>query len=325
MKPYKHNVQRKPPGELPCFPEPYPGEAFYSVLCRYHVRSGNVNSWHTLHQLFGYPGSLASTLLAPFHFEMIKHWVPISSGITLEKMLRQNTAFNLYALTCIPSEISCIHDVIAERKKTSSFPRCMLPRTVNPSRHLRFCPECAATQKKLYGEPYWQVLPQTDDVEYCPLHGTRIQNSPVPLTDIRFKFHPASTVIKEAMSPTVTEYSKEWESLFREERRFFMKLSQGIAWLLQHGEPYAGYSRLVASYNRLLNKTDGKSWLEIKQSKVRDVLSHISHSNKLYEYLESKNPHQFFSDSLYVYSLRPCSHVMVMTAMCGSPKSFYEA
>ena len=38
---------------LQYFPTPYPDELWYSVLGRYHVRSGNPNSATTLRELFG--------------------------------------------------------------------------------------------------------------------------------------------------------------------------------------------------------------------------------------------------------------------------------
>ena len=35
------------------FPSPYPDELWYSVICRYHVHSGNYCAKHTLRQLYG--------------------------------------------------------------------------------------------------------------------------------------------------------------------------------------------------------------------------------------------------------------------------------
>ena len=37
---------------LTYFPTPYPGEWWYSVLCRYHVRSGNTKQQTTVQELF---------------------------------------------------------------------------------------------------------------------------------------------------------------------------------------------------------------------------------------------------------------------------------
>lgn len=35
------------------FPTPYPDELWYSVICRYHIRSGNYCAKHTMQQLYG--------------------------------------------------------------------------------------------------------------------------------------------------------------------------------------------------------------------------------------------------------------------------------
>ena len=37
---------------LTCFPTPYPDEWWYSVLCRYHTRSGNTKQQTTIRELF---------------------------------------------------------------------------------------------------------------------------------------------------------------------------------------------------------------------------------------------------------------------------------
>lgn len=325
MKGYKHNINRKPPGRLPLFPAPYPGESFYSILCRYHVRSGNVGDWHTSNQLFGYNSSLTSTLLTPFHLEMAKHWGIQESGLDPQKMLRQNTAYNLYAINAIPGELERIRDVVAGRRTTESFPRWMHPRTVNPAGYLRYCPECAAEQTKLYGEPFWQILPQIDEVEYCPRHKIRIRNSPVPLQSIKFHYHSAASVLtRDELRHARNTCAQEWDALFKKERRFFIRLSCNIDWLLKNGEAYAGYQNLSRSYNTLYRPFRERSWFEISKQKLHETLFGISHDNDLYLYLKHKNPRQVGSESFYLYSLRLCSHVLVMTALCGTPKAFYE-
>ena len=326
MKCYKHNTNRRPPGRLALFPAPYPGESFYSTLCRYHVRSGNINSWHTSNQLFGYNSSLTSTLLTPFHLEMVTHWVPPSSGIDPEEMLRLNTALNLYGITAISSELDRIQEVVRGQRTTETFPRWMQPRIVNPAGYLRFCPECAAAQIKLYGEPYWQILPQIDEVEYCPLHKVRIRNSQIPLNHIKSHYHPASSVLSsERLNhlPTISN-NQEWESLFRREKDFFIKLAQNIDWLLRNGDAHAGYGNLIKTYNRISGKTRNCGWIEVSKRMIKGALDKISHSNNLYLYMKYKNQKQFEGFNANVYSMRICSHVMVMTALYGDPKSFYE-
>lgn len=325
MKGYKHNTSRKPAGRISLFPTPYPDESFYSVLCRYHIRSGNVSDWYTSNQLFGYNSSLTSTLLTPFHLEMAKHWGIEGSGLDPQKMLHQNTAYNLYTINTIPSELERIQDVMKGYKTTEAFPRWMHPRLINPSGFLRYCPECAAEQIKLYGESYWQVFPQIDEVEYCPRHKIRIRNSPVPLKSIRFHYHPASLFLTtEELRYARNTRTQEWDALFKKDKRFFIKLSCNIDWLLKNGETYAGYENLSRSYNKLSSPVRERSWFEISKQKLREILFGISCNNDLYLYLKHKNPKQVGSDSFYLYSLRLCSHVLVMTALCGTPKAFYD-
>ena len=325
MKGYKHNTNRKPPGPLPLFPAPYPGESFYSVLCRYHVRSGNVNDWCTSKQLFGYNSSLTSTLLTPFHLEMVKHWFPSHSEEIDEMMLHHNTAYNLYAINALPSELERIHDVVAGRRTTESFPRWMHPRIINPAGYLRYCPECAAEQTKLYGEPYWQILPQIDEAEYCPRHKIRIRNSPVSLKSIGFHYHPASSVLTE----DELRYSRntcrhEWDSLFRKEKDFFVQLACNINWLLQNGESYAGQKRMTGVYQRIAQKAGTYEWLGVNRKNLQGILHDLTYNRQLAIYLEHKNIYLFENNTYcYLYSLRLCSHVLIMTALCGTPKDFY--
>lgn len=310
---------------LPLFPAPSPGESFYSVLCRYHVRSGNVNDWCTSNQLFGYNSSLTSTLITPFHLEMVKYWFPPHPGVDPEKMMRENTAYNLYAINALPSELGRIQDVVAGRRTTESFPRWMHPRTIHPAGYLRYCPECAAEQKKLYGEPYWQVLPQIDEVEYCPRHKVRIRNSPVPLKSIGFHYHPASSVLtKDELHHSRNTCRQEWDSLFRKEKDFFIQLSCNISWLLQNGEAYAGNKNIARVYRKISWRNGYFSCLEINRKNLQEILQNTTHSRLLSLYLEHKNINLFSDSCCYLYSLRLCSHVLIMTALCGTPKAFYD-
>lgn len=45
------------------FPTPYPDELWYSVICRYHVHSGNSCAKHTMRQLYG-DGTYTASMIA---------------------------------------------------------------------------------------------------------------------------------------------------------------------------------------------------------------------------------------------------------------------
>ena len=38
---------------IPFFPAPYPDELWYSVICRYHIRSGNPSVKYSIRELYG--------------------------------------------------------------------------------------------------------------------------------------------------------------------------------------------------------------------------------------------------------------------------------
>ncbi len=330
MARYKNNHPETVIGQLPLFPTPYPGESFYSVLCRYHVRSGNVNNWHTIRQLFGYNTSLASTLLSPYHLEEVRNWIPEASGITVENMLRQNTAFPLYAITSFRFDIEDIRAIVVKRTKTGTYPRWIQTKLIHPSRHLRFCPTCASEQKQLYGESYWQILPQLEGVEYCPVHKTRIKNSTVSLLDIRHHFYPASEVLN-SRSGILSENSDElqvWEPLFESEHDFFCKMASEMNWLLQNGNHYEGYSTLWNTYSVVLRKEYSHSTIPtIKIKQLKELGENYTRRNMLYQYFTgscSSNDYDGFGE-FNIYTMPIYAHVMLMVLLCGSCKAFYSS
>ena len=324
MKCAESCAERPLPGRLPLFPEPYPGESFYSVLCRYHVRSANASDGHTIKQLFGYNSSMLSTLLTPFHLEMTRYWMPESPNIRAEAMLRDNTAFTVYALGAFPDDIARIQEISTGQRVTGSFPLRMQSRLANHAGRLRYCPACAAEQKKIYGESYWQVLPQLDEVEYCPLHGIRVRNTPISYKHICHHFYPASLVL-DSQPPTSCEAQTAWDNLFSTERKFFIKLAQSIAWILRNGMQYEGSHNLCASYRKTMGvRSLTPDYYIIDKRDIKKALDPLAHNSTLYKYMEEKNSFHPNFNSMLGSSLKIGSHILLMTALCGHPKAFYE-
>ena len=75
------------------FPSPYPDELWYSVICRYHVHSGNYCAKHTLRQLYGDNFCAPSLMLCgpikallaqlPQGFLSAKDFIPITRDFSL--------------------------------------------------------------------------------------------------------------------------------------------------------------------------------------------------------------------------------------------------
>ena len=274
--------------KLTLFPSPYPGESFYSILCRYHVRSGNSCDWHTIHQLFGKNRSLRSTLLSPFHIQYADNWFVPGTGVSTESLLRQHTAFNLFALISSEYERIQILDMASGKKASTSYPIQVQSRLKHPSGFLRYCPKCAETQRKLYGESYWQILPQLDGCEYCPIHKCRILNSPVRLENITNRFHPASKVLNEHSEP-IESIDPVWDNLFADDEQFFIRIAEGMQWLLSNGNRFEGCRRLYKAFDKLTGSSCSNRWPTITLRTICDASDIASFNSPIFfEYLKQK-------------------------------------
>ena len=78
--------------KLPFFPTPYPDELFYSVLCRYKLRSGNPASRTVIEELYGIRKS--SSVMTPHYFERIASLIPAHTGLTAEYFIHNPLALS---------------------------------------------------------------------------------------------------------------------------------------------------------------------------------------------------------------------------------------
>lgn len=67
---------------LTCFPTPYPDEWWYSVLCRYHTRSGNPKQQTTIRELFH--GSISASVGAVY---------PVNANLKLQENAEEILSF----------------------------------------------------------------------------------------------------------------------------------------------------------------------------------------------------------------------------------------
>ena len=236
------------------FPKPYPGESFYSVLCRYHVRSCNKDSRYTLLQLFGAPYNVGATLLTQYLLNEVSRWIPGDSAITPNGMLMYNTAFPL-----LKTNMNARH--VQEHLQVSGIGRPVGYRgykginryrkvLMSTSCRLRFCPECARQQMQLYGESYWQILPQVKGVEFCPDHKCRIISTILTIDDIQRKFIPASEAISD--SQYACAESGEWNNLILHHEDFFIRMADSIKWIFDHPQYTGNRDALCLCYCKAL-------------------------------------------------------------------------
>lgn len=174
---------------LTYFPTPYPGEWWYSVLCRYHVRSGNAKQQTTVRELF--PGRMTAAIGSVFPNSTIRQVISqLPSGILdIESVIQEHTLFSYFER---------FHS-FAEKKTVLS--RLCLGETVvitsirKVSKLLewrpQYCPRCFEEDRQTYGEAYWHVEHQIPLMTCCPVHGCRLmQAEHIQASHLAYTFYP---------------------------------------------------------------------------------------------------------------------------------------
>ena len=157
-------------------PEIYPDELVYSWFCRYYVHTGCLTHKTALQDI------LYSRCNNPSK-EFIGHLNPdMSAAIQklcpIETLIAEHTMFPQYArflpleqrneaLYHIGFDFCDVHHLFAvpPRQETDLF--------------LKYCPMCAAEDRRQYGETFWHRVHQLRNTQICAKHGCRLEHSTV--------------------------------------------------------------------------------------------------------------------------------------------------
>jgi hypothetical protein len=166
---------------MPFFPVPYDDEILYSVLARYHLRSGNTSFKATLEDVFGI-NSITSVMDLPSNLNRIIENLPIKSKYTADYFIYNHTLFPFYS-AFIPEERAA--KIISSMKGDtggSIYSRIgIMASSITFNQYFRFCPECSKEDKKKYGELYWHRVHQVPGVLVCPQHKIFLQDSSIKI------------------------------------------------------------------------------------------------------------------------------------------------
>ena len=163
---------------LGLFPKLYPDELIYSVLARYYVRSGYSNYVFAAEDLFQNRYVRPSfDYVSPLNDEVISYLREIDN---MQNVLLRHTMFP-YHCRFLPMErknktMQELINMGSNFRNIILFPR----RTKTPS--MRYCPLCAADERKNYGETYWHRLHQIYELPVCPVHKCFLVNTDYKLS-----------------------------------------------------------------------------------------------------------------------------------------------
>ena len=172
---------------LPAF---YPDELWYSVLCRYHVRSGNSSAKHSSIDLFGYHKQKVSVELAT-DIEQVLFGIP-APYISPDEILMKHTLFPYYARFWSAKRKAETTAILTKGNDDSAVHRVGIYQSNSTGQPtFRYCPQCFVEDMKKYGEPYWHRLHQQQDLRVCTRHGCWLDDTRIPMRDSTQILSPA--------------------------------------------------------------------------------------------------------------------------------------
>ena len=214
---------------LTYFPTPYPGEWWYSVLCRYHVRSGHSKYATTINELYGGRPMVHGRLIPGGDCATILSNLP-PGVLSIDDVLANHTLLPYYTRFFEANKKQQVWEVLrAGRGSGITSVRTQMP---DGTEGLKYCPICYLLDTEKYGEPFWHRVHQIPLLGYCPMHK-------IPLVTVPIKFARLSEVFLPLISvhcqDTVEGSTESWMD----------PLADMIAALLYRDyTPTVGYSNL---------------------------------------------------------------------------------
>ena len=175
---------------LTYFPAPYPGEWWYSVLCRYHVRSGHAKQQTTVMELFGRERVPLGSVFPNSSIRQVCSRLP-SEIFPIRELILRHTLFPFYmrCQTFVAKEEMLGKLCRGEMATITSIRKFAEKDVWRP----RYCPCCAVEEQEKLGEIYWHVDHQIPLMSHCPVHGCRlIPMAELPMSQLDYTFFPLS-------------------------------------------------------------------------------------------------------------------------------------
>lgn len=229
------------------FPDPYPDELVYSIYARYSDSMHYPTPGAALEDWFGVRNRRVSVNL-PLRLDHIIASLPPSHLYSANQFIDNHSLFPFYA----PFLSAKRADAIRGGMRNTTGDRRAVWKTLfrtemkRPSQ-LRFCPECAETDRRQYGETYWHRIHQITGVEVCPVHSAFIKTTEALRHDPYGPKATSAEKIVPVLTPTRNIGSDHIHNVQVNIARF-------AAWLLQTNLEPQGTKLLRERYFNLLLK-----------------------------------------------------------------------
>lgn len=187
------------------FPTPYPGELWYSVLCRYHMRTGHMKSATTIQELFD--GRLHAAMGTFYPTKAINDILgQLPPGLLdIRDIILNHTLFPyFYRINQVEKKEQALKELCEGTAITPTW-LWKTDSSANGTSELRYCPLCRQEDVSLYGETYWHTVHQIPFMSVCPKHGCRLERIPFNRGQVNEKFFIPNEYCKDIKSNTHIE------------------------------------------------------------------------------------------------------------------------
>lgn len=191
------------------FPSFMNDELLYSLLARYYTETGYINYTYVAEDLF------ISKHISP-DIEFVNAYTPdakhnITRTMSMKEVIEKHTMFSCYGRFIRNDKRSQCLDLMDPGNAYISL--LSMPHKEGNERYLRYCPECAKSDREKYGFTYWHRTHQMQGVKVCPLHGCYLMASGVELGKKRSSnLYDAEIVIPENIGTVIyTDNELEWD------------------------------------------------------------------------------------------------------------------
>jgi len=293
---------------------------FYSVLGRYHMRSGDPSCTRLSRALWGKRTGV--NLLLSQSLGQIANFIPSQTGLTAHYFAVHNTIYP-FLKPLIPEERGqrVLRLLESDRQEEEqAYLLSGLPTSKSPRwQFFRYCPDCWRDDIYNYGEPYWHRLHQLPGFLACPIHGKPILNSTVFLSDTRTKYHLASfSAASNEAPPTYSEATAE----------MLANLAGDAAWLMQNGSLLLTSEKTHELFDQLLRL---KAFRSLGGGRTKAPELHAAlldyYGSETLDALGVKSERVTPWTQLLYYTkdklLYPMYYLLLMRFLAGSAEDFY--
>lgn len=176
------------------FPTPYKNEVLYSILARYHLRSGNTSYKATMTDLYG-DYDVTAVMDLPANINRLIKNMPTGNKYTVEYIINNHTLYPLYASFLPLERAEKVFNSMVKSNGGDIYSRAgLMASSITMNRYFKFCPQCMKEDLENYGEYYWHRIHQVPCITLCPTHKCFLCESEVEVRGFNKYEYKISTI-----------------------------------------------------------------------------------------------------------------------------------